>query len=89
MSIKGVSMIAAQDKRRTEPSYTIPFVFEGFEIALIWITFSIYEGSFNVQAWSAVSYFLAAVWCIHTLYKLRKVLIRQLAPRKMKEMRAV
>jgi len=74
-------MIAAQNKRRTEPSYTVPFVFEGFEVALIWITFSIYEGSFNVQVWSSVSYFLSAVWAVYTLYKLKKVLIRQLPAR--------
>ena len=76
-----MNMIATKDKRRTKPSYTIPFVFEAFEVALIWITFSIYEGTFNVQHWSSVAYFLSAVWAGYTLYKLRKVLIRQLQPR--------
>ena len=74
-------MLSGEDKRRTEPSYTIPFVFEAFEVALIWITFSIYEGTFNVEMWSVVSYSLSIVWAIYTLYKLRKVLVRQLEPR--------
>lgn len=71
-------MLVSHEKRRREPSYSIPFFFEGLEIVLIWIVFSLFEGSINIFDWSIISYSLSAVWFIYTFYKLRKVLNRQM-----------
>ena len=70
-------MNAAHERRRREPSYTMPFVFEALEVVLIWIVFGIAESTFDVTQWSLVSYGLALVWFIYTSYKLKKVLDRQ------------
>ncbi len=70
-------MIVTSDRRRSTPSYTIPFVFEGLEMLLIWIVFSIMEGSLNISSWSVVSYILAFGWFMYTVHKLTRVLSRQ------------
>jgi len=74
-------MLAAHEKRRKEPSYTIPFLYEALEVVLIWIVFSIFEGSMNILEWGAFSYIVASVWFLYTFYKLRKVLQRQVLHR--------
>jgi len=74
-------MLAAHEKRRKEPSYTIPFVFEALEIILIWIVFGILEGSMDIMQWSTISYLVAGAWFLYTFYKLRKVLQRQIVHR--------
>lgn len=66
------------ERRRNKPSYSIPFLFEGLEITLIWLVFGLFEGSMNVTQWSVVSYALASIWALYTFYKLNKVLKRQL-----------
>lgn len=65
------------DKRRKEPSYTVPFLYEGLEVLLIVIVFGILEGTLNIREWSFVSLSLGTVWFLYTLYKLSKVLSRQ------------
>ena len=70
-------MLATTDRRRHTPSYTIPFIFESLEIIMIWIVFSIVEGSFRMAEWSVVSHVLALGWLLYTLYKLTRVLDRQ------------
>ena len=70
-------MLASHEKRRREPSYTIPFFYEGLELTLIWIVFSLIEGTSNIYAWSILSYLGASTWFMFTFYKLRKVLDRQ------------
>ncbi len=72
-------MHVTHDRRRKEPSYTMPFLFEGLEVVLIWIVFGIAEGTFDIAAWSIISYILASAWFGYTAYKLRKVLNRQSA----------
>jgi len=71
-------MLSAHEKRRKEPSYTIPFLYEALEVILIWIVFGIFEGSMNILHWSVLSYVLAGAWFLYTFYKLRKVLQRQI-----------
>jgi len=70
-------MLAAHEKRRKEPSYTIPFLYEMLEIMLIWVVFSLLEGSMNISTWTIFSYVGSGLWFLYTIYKLRKVLIRQ------------
>ena len=70
-------MLAAHEKRRKEPSYAIPFFYEILEILLIWVVFSLIEGSLNIFVWSLFSYLVAGVWFLYTIYKLRRVLMRQ------------
>jgi len=70
-------MLAAHEKRRKTPSYTMPFFYEILEIMLIWVVFSIIEGNMNILAWNMFSYAVAGTWFLYTVYKLRKVLIRQ------------
>lgn len=71
-------MHASHERRRKEPSYTMPFIFEALELVLIWIVFGIFEGTFNVMHWSIISYMAALIWISYTIYKLIKVLKRQL-----------
>lgn len=70
-------IVMHNNKRRREPSYTIPFIFEILEMIMIWIVFSIMEGTMNVMQWSTVTYILSFTWLLYTLYKLTKVLDRQ------------
>ena len=70
-------MLFAHDKRRHEPSYSTPLILEGLEVLMIRIVFSIFEGTFNIVAWSLLSYMLASVWFLYTFYKLTRVLDRQ------------
>jgi len=70
-------MLAAQDQRRKQPSYTMPFFFEALELTLIWVVFGIFEATLDITQWSIFSYGLAAVWFLYTFYKLQKVLERQ------------
>jgi len=75
-------MISSHEKRRKEPSYTIPFLYEGLELVLIWIVFSLIEGTMEVGAWGILSYIGAGVWFLYTFYKLRRVLDRQVLSRR-------
>lgn len=70
-------MLVAHEKRRKEPSYAVPFLYEILEIILIWVVFSLIEGSINIFIWSIFSYFVASTWFLYTIYKLRRVLMRQ------------
>ena len=70
-------MHASHERRRQNPSYTMPFVFEALEMVLIWIVFGIAEGSLDVMQWSLISYGLSLVWFVYTFIKLGKVLNRQ------------
>ncbi len=70
-------MLFTHDRRRHEPSYSTPFIFEALELLMIWIVFSILEGTLNVMNWTLVSYILALVWFFYTFYKLTRVLRRQ------------
>jgi len=70
-------MHATSERRRKDPSYTTPFVFEGLEIVLIWIVIGIFESTLNIMHWSFVSYLVASVWFVYTFKKLKKVLDRQ------------
>lgn len=70
-------MLAAHEKRRKNPSYAIPFLYEILEIMLIWIVFGLLEGSINIFTWSIYSYIVSGAWFIYTIYKLRRVLMRQ------------
>ncbi|PHR55271.1 MAG: hypothetical protein COA44_11230 [Arcobacter sp.] len=71
-------MLATHEKRRKEPSYTIPFLYEILELALIWIFFSLIEGTTNITQWGLLSYSGSSVWFIYTFYKLKRVLNRQI-----------
>ena len=71
-------MLSAHEKRRKEPSYTVPFLYEALEIMLIWIVFGIFEGSMNILQWGTLSYIVSGIWFLYTFYKLRKVLQRQI-----------
>jgi len=70
-------MHAAHERRRKNPSYTMPFIFEALEVVLIWIVFGIVEGSFDLTQWSWISYGVALLWFLYTAYKLIRVLNRQ------------
>lgn len=70
-------MQSSHERRRKEPSYTMPFLFEILEISLIWIVFGIFEGTLNILEWGLISYGLSSVWFIFTMYKLNNVLDRQ------------
>ncbi len=70
-------MHIAHDRRRRNPSYTMPFVFEALEMVLIWIVFGIAEGSLDIMQWSFISYGLSLTWFIYTFVKLGKILSRQ------------
>jgi len=70
-------MHAAHERRRKEPSYTMPLLFEALEVVLIWIVFGIVESTFDVTQWGFASYGLASLWLLYTAYKLMKVLKRQ------------
>ena len=75
---KGLKMLVMHNnKRRHEPSYTVPFIFEVLEMMMIWIVFSIMEGTMDVMQWNTITYILALTWLSYTLYKLNKVLDRQ------------
>jgi len=70
-------MHAAHERRRKNPSYTMPFIFEALEVVLIWIVFGIVEGTFDMTRWNWISYALSFMWLAYTSYKLIKVLNRQ------------
>jgi hypothetical protein len=70
-------MQVSDEHRRNKPSYTVPFLYIGLEVVLIWIVFSIYEGTLNIMGWGLLSYTLSSVWLLYTLYKLKTVLDRQ------------
>lgn len=69
-------MQAAQNQRRRKPSYTLPFLYEGLEVLLIFIVIAIFEGSLQMKEWGSFSYALGIIWFMYTLYKLSKVLGR-------------
>ena len=70
-------MLSTTNRRRHTPSYSIPFIFESLEVLMIWIVFSIFEGTFKIADWSLVSSIFAFVWLLYTFYKLARVLDRQ------------
>ena len=70
-------MQSIDERRRKKPSYILPFLFEILELALIWVVFGIYEGTFNIMEWGMLSYSLSAAWFIFSIYKLNRVLDRQ------------
>ena len=70
-------MSVTNERRRKQPSYTSPFLFEVLELILIWIVFGVLEGTFDLSQWSVLSYFFAGLWAMYTIYKLNKVLDRQ------------
>ena len=71
-------MQTTHERRRREPSYTMPIIFEVLEVSLIWIVFGIFEGTLDISQWGLVSYGLSSVWFLYTFYKLKKVLSRQI-----------
>ena len=70
-------MSFTNERRRKNPSYTSPFLFEILELTLIWIVFGILESTLDLLQWGVLSYSAAGIWIIYTLYKLNKVLDRQ------------
>ena len=70
-------MSFTNERRRKHPSYTSPFLFEVLELTLIWIVFGIFEGTLDLFQWSVLSYSVASLWAMYTIYKLNKVLDRQ------------
>lgn len=65
------------DRRRKTPSYVVPFLYELLEMVMIWIVFSLFEGTVDISTWSLMSYGLAGSWFMYTFYKLMRVLNRQ------------
>ena len=45
-------MSVTNERRRKQPSYTSPFLFEVLELILIWIVFGVLEGTFDLSQWS-------------------------------------
>ena len=70
-------MLICQNKRRKEPSFIVPFIFELLEMIMIWIVFGVIEGTLDIMQWSLNSYILSSLWSLYTLYKLKKILRRQ------------
>ena len=70
-------MQMSNEHRRKKPSLAIPLLYEVLELLLIWVVFSIFEGTLNVTEWGLLSYALSSVWFLYTLYKLKTVLSRQ------------
>lgn len=65
------------ERRRANPSFTVPFVFFSLEVLLGGLILSLIELTPNPYEWSVVSYALGAGWIIYSAKKLVRVLLRQ------------
>jgi len=65
------------ERRRSHPSISAPFIFIALEITMAWLILGIVEWNMNVLLWNDLTYAGALVWMFYLLTKLIRVLERQ------------
>lgn len=65
------------ERRRHNPSYTIPSLYLALEIVLGWLILSFLEFSTEPQTWSLFTILIFSVWVLYVFKKYFRVLERQ------------
>ena len=65
------------ERRRENPSYTIPSFYLALELTLGWLVLSFAEFTTQISEWSMLSSLVLSIWALYAFNKYINILMRQ------------